>query len=639
MKTFKEHPLIAVILTLTLMVVVQFWMNLQMSAQLSELIETPATVSSLEMPSEHETISAHEENHIIDLFSYVEKLGGDRYRDQLIEQSRANLDAYFKNEATFSYLDNLGVSAQSGLTHNVVNRDGMTLFSFSVDKYGNYQVSYLEESMSYDPRSDLKAQFEMLFSEHLEDVQTEVAQIKADREQFGRLMTENESIQASLNKAHLQLSDESQEYGYEVLNKGGESLLSLSMESWKIKGEEVFVADLVEQLNELDGRSDMEIEVAKLRGDIEALQQDEGFLSTLEKAQLKFNFEAVEDEAMLRYEIRTLEDVPIQWVIIDKNTAQLRVKEPHNDSEGSLLKEALQHDEAEAVAAFELPEIMELTETQGNLGAINILVAGKNSSNVDTIILLHIDPYRESASLVSIPRDLYYNDRKINSVYGWFGMREFVKQLSEMTGQRIHHYVLVDMYVFRDLIDVLGGVDVVLEEDLIDPSYRVIENGIEATLHYPAGEHHLNGTEALRIARSRYSTSDYSRAARQQIILEGLQQKARELNATDTTTIIKLINTVLKNTETDLSMRKSLEYFLRFKNYSLERGSVISSGNVLESAWIPVDFRSSKQIEVCEEPTEEGAEPVCEMSFAIYALVPKEDNWDYVRWYIQEVFN
>ena len=119
-------------------------MNLQMSAQLSELIETPATVSSLEMPSEHETISAHEENHIIDLFSYVEKLGGDRYRDQLIEQSRANLDAYFKNEATFSYLDNLGVSAQSGLTHNVVNRDGMTLFSFSVDKYGNYQVSYLD---------------------------------------------------------------------------------------------------------------------------------------------------------------------------------------------------------------------------------------------------------------------------------------------------------------------------------------------------------------------------------------------------------------------------------------------------------------------------------------------------------------
>lgn len=267
----------------------------------------------------------------------------------------------------------------------------------------------------------------------------------------------------------------------------------------------------------------------------------------------------------------------------------------------------------------------------------NILISGKNSSNVDTIIFAQIDPPDQTVHLISIPRDLYHDNRKINSVYADFGMEEMVRRISQITGYPIAEYILVDMYVFKDLVDLIGGIDITLTEDLIDSTYKIIEeDGTETTLNYPAGDYHLNGTEALRIARSRHTTSDYSRAARQQIILEGLRAKAEELGVKDALTVLQIIQTVLANTETNISLEKAVLYYLNYKKFKLNSGYVLSTGNALTMELVPVDYQTSMQVEVCKD--QDGAN-ICEMKNAIYTLKPKDGNWDQVKWFFRSVLN
>ncbi|MDF2442963.1 MAG: polyisoprenyl-teichoic acid--peptidoglycan teichoic acid transferase [Subtercola sp.] len=79
-------------------------------------------------------------------------------------------------------------------------------------------------------------------------------------------------------------------------------------------------------------------------------------------------------------------------------------------------------------------------------------------------------------------------------------------------GLSIPYYVQVDMLGFSTLIDELGGVDLTVAERLpIDGD----ENGVGVSGYIEPGMQHLDGTTALWYARSRQSTSDYDRMARQ----------------------------------------------------------------------------------------------------------------------------
>jgi LCP family protein required for cell wall assembly len=371
--------------------------------------------------------------------------------------------------------------------------------------------------------------------------------------------------------------------------------------------------------------------VDQLRASIEALKEDEGFQSTLRNAHLQFSFEARETDQIIEYDIMNPEGKPIRILYINKATGELMMRDPGEDV-GSLLNNAAITDSEMLV----LPSILTFdSRDEKKEKDFNILVAGKHDWNVDTIMLANVDTRNEKVTLLSIPRDLYYNGRKINSIYADYGMAEMARQLSDITGQRIDQYILVDMYVFSDLIDLVGGVTINLEEDLVDPTYKVVENGKKGTLFYPAGEHHIDGTEALRISRSRYSTSDYSRAKRQQIILDGLLHKARELGFGDAPTALKLIKKVIQKTDTNIEIKEAAEYFFRYQDYELNRGSVLSSGNVLDSVPIPLDnIETSLKVNVCNTV---GDEEVCEIKSAIYTLQPREGNWDYIKWYIQEL--
>lgn len=160
----------------------------------------------------------------------------------------------------------------------------------------------------------------------------------------------------------------------------------------------------------------------------------------------------------------------------------------------------------------------------------------------DTIMLASIDPATKSIGVLSIPRDLYvevpgYSElQRINSpmVLGELRQPGYGPQLMMQTAQynlgiRIHDYVTVDFNTFTTLIDTIGGVDINVPIAISDPLYPNMNFGYDP-LYIQAGLQHMDGTLALKYARTRHGDSDFQRAERQQQVLYAVRDKVLNLD-------------------------------------------------------------------------------------------------------------
>ena len=179
----------------------------------------------------------------------------------------------------------------------------------------------------------------------------------------------------------------------------------------------------------------------------------------------------------------------------------------------------------------------ELT-TGGGSGFVNYLMVGSDSrangdpntgvsdvsgSRSDTIMILRHDRSTGTASLLSIPRDLYvdipgYAKDRINAAFS-HSPQTLVQTVKESLGIPVHHYIEVDFAGFKSLVDAIGGVDLCFE---------VATRDLNTGLNVEPGCHHLDGTGALAYARSRHyeemtngqwhedPTADLGRTKRQQ---------------------------------------------------------------------------------------------------------------------------
>ena len=109
-------------------------------------------------------------------------------------------------------------------------------------------------------------------------------------------------------------------------------------------------------------------------------------------------------------------------------------------------------------------------------------------------------------------RSLYPEAAKHGSTPGVEATRDAVEGV---TGLTIQSYVLIDMAGFSKLIDALGGIDIVIKQNL--PVGGQKDDGSDAKfwLHPSPSPQHLTGYLALWYGRSRHATSDYDRMARQ----------------------------------------------------------------------------------------------------------------------------
>lgn len=253
-------------------------------------------------------------------------------------------------------------------------------------------------------------------------------------------------------------------------------------------------------------------------------------------------------------------------------------------------------------------------------------MCGTHENNTDTIIIAHAN--EQGISLISLPRDLFYRGRKINRVFQDYGLNQFTKEIAEITGLKITKYISIDMYAFIDAVNILGGIDVTLDSDLIDPSYKIKEKGIWTTLCYKKGTHHLSGLGALRVARSRHYSPVFDRDKRQQKIIAAVKVKLSKLSVTDVSKFYNLIQTLLKYVNTNFNTFELGNLFLKYKDKNVKGQHVINTSNILYQTYSGILYlKENEKEKQFEEGFNKGA----------WIVLPKGNDWNVVKWYIRKI--
>jgi LCP family protein required for cell wall assembly len=197
-------------------------------------------------------------------------------------------------------------------------------------------------------------------------------------------------------------------------------------------------------------------------------------------------------------------------------------------------------------------------------------IPGGNHNGVnlsDTNIVASIDPINNKAAMLSLPRDMWVDNpstggsSKLNAIHAYgetqeegYGPTASKKAVSEILNIPIHYYIRIDFKGVEKLIDALGGVEVEVENDIYDPYFPDQYGSGYSPYSIEEGVHHLNGVEALKYARSRYTTSDFDRAARQQQILMAAKEQLSAKNLfTQPQKILDIIGIAKHHLRTDLN--------------------------------------------------------------------------------------
>ena len=189
---------------------------------------------------------------------------------------------------------------------------------------------------------------------------------------------------------------------------------------------------------------------------------------------------------------------------------------------------------------------------------LNILLIGADEQegghNTDTLITVSIDPVTRQVAMFSIPRDTVdlpvppgparnvwgrsYRG-KINSFFVqnrgrsdlWpgnnrtRGYNAIKAMMGELYGLDVKYFVEVNFNGFKKVVNSVGGVTINVQVPVVDDEFPG-STGRSQRLYIPSGIQHMDGEQALRYARSRNTSNDFDRGARQQRVLLSLREQA-----------------------------------------------------------------------------------------------------------------
>ena len=206
---------------------------------------------------------------------------------------------------------------------------------------------------------------------------------------------------------------------------------------------------------------------------------------------------------------------------------------------------------------------------------INFLLLGVGGTGhagpelTDSIIFASFRPSSGEIGLLSIPRDLAvpipgYGYRKINSINAYgeleeqgYGPEWTAKIVGELLGQTVHYYIKADFAGFVEMINEIGGIQVLVDRSFTDTSYPT-DDDLITTINFVEGWQTMTGSEALQFARSRHGSngegSDFARAERQQKILLAVKEKLLSASTfLNPSKLNRLIDVFEQNVSTNLS--------------------------------------------------------------------------------------
>ena len=196
---------------------------------------------------------------------------------------------------------------------------------------------------------------------------------------------------------------------------------------------------------------------------------------------------------------------------------------------------------------------------------VTILILGIPGKNYqggtlsDSIIVVNYNLKTHKLLTISLPLDIWSDTLKdkINAAYVYGeakqkngGLKLAKAEVEAVIGIPIQYSAVVDFAEFKELIDLLGGINVDIERSFTDNQFPIPGrendqcgsdqefNCRYETISFRKGITHLDGSTALKYVRSRYATgvegSDFARNKRQQKVLQaitnGLKKSIRKLD-------------------------------------------------------------------------------------------------------------
>jgi LCP family protein required for cell wall assembly len=207
---------------------------------------------------------------------------------------------------------------------------------------------------------------------------------------------------------------------------------------------------------------------------------------------------------------------------------------------------------------------------------INILLLGIDDGDnehpdspkrSDTMIVANINKESGVVNLLSIPRDTrvriqgHKGAEKITHAFFYGGATLAVQTVEQLLQIPIHYYVVVDWQAFIEIVDILGGVDLYVENDMDyeDPYANL-------AIHLNKGYQHLDGSKSGQYVRFRSDElGDIGRVQRQQRFLKAMVEKT--MNVGIFFKVPYLLNTMNRYVTTDITTFKVLQLANALKSF------------------------------------------------------------------------
>ncbi|GAC1357090.1 MAG: LCP family protein [Herpetosiphon sp.] len=177
----------------------------------------------------------------------------------------------------------------------------------------------------------------------------------------------------------------------------------------------------------------------------------------------------------------------------------------------------------------------------------------EDGARSDTLIVVRVDPAAKKATMLSVPRDTFVDiagptgdiiqTGKINSAYSYgFGNPNIYagntdpfiaggtlarQTVERFLGIQIPYYAQIDFQGFQKFVDGVGGVTLDVPRAVLDAEYPTEDDGY-MRLYIPPGLQHMDGTTALRYARTRHTDDDFGRGKRQQQVIQAIVTELKQ---------------------------------------------------------------------------------------------------------------
>jgi LCP family protein required for cell wall assembly len=222
-----------------------------------------------------------------------------------------------------------------------------------------------------------------------------------------------------------------------------------------------------------------------------------------------------------------------------------------------------------------------------NLDPFTVLVLGvdqrKNDrGRSDTMIVLTVNPAKQSILMFNIPRDTrteiigHGTVDKINHAYAFGGVEMSIQTVENFLDYPIDYYAKVNMEGFARLIDVIGGVEV-------DNPFAFDYEGHK----FEQGHLSLNGTDALKYSRMRYDDprGDFGRNTRQRDILQEVMNNA--ISISNVTHLQGMLGELGDSIKTNITFDEMKEFMIDYRPHihKIDTVEVQGKGQIMNRIW------------------------------------------------------